>query len=198
MLITRQNRLLPVLVGIVLLMLVLVAMRSCGRQEGSAVLDAVPVATRPDADSPADTIETLTANVAAMTEELERLRASNKALRDDNQDLFEESRAVRNEVQTQIERALSARDRDDAALDTEAVDRLRQRVDALSAALSTGSRAADPNAMPVGLGLPTEAPSSQLVWIEPLEARVHAQPEQRAQQTQGNRCPSTRCRAMRP
>jgi len=169
MLITRQNRLLPVLVGIVLLMLVLVAMRSCGRQEGSAVLDAVPVATRPDADSPADTIETLTANVAAMTEELERLRASNKALRDDNQDLFEESRAVRNEVQTQIERALSARDRDDAALDTEAVDRLRQRVDALSAALSTGSRAADPNAMPVGLGLPTEAPSSQLVWIEPLD-----------------------------
>ena len=78
MLITRQNRLLPILAAMVLLMLVLVLNKSCVDEGSESVLlDSVPRAGAPDADTPADTIETLTANVSAMTNELKSLRQAN-------------------------------------------------------------------------------------------------------------------------
>ncbi len=86
MLITKQNRLLPILAAIVLLMLVLVLSKSCVDEEtDSVLLDSVPRATAPDADTPADTIETLTANVVAMTNELQALQQANVNLRSDNE-----------------------------------------------------------------------------------------------------------------
>ena len=70
-----SNRLLPILAGSVLLILVFVTTKSCSPDEEAAVvLDSVPEAPAPDADTPADTIKTLTANVAAMTTEVEALR----------------------------------------------------------------------------------------------------------------------------
>ena len=55
-------------------MLAFVTLKSCTRDEDSGVvLDNVPTAPAPDADTPADTIKTLTANVAAMTAEVEAL-----------------------------------------------------------------------------------------------------------------------------
>ena len=66
MAIATSNRLLPLLAGIVLLMLVFVSLKSCSSDDtDSVLLDKVPVAPSPDADTPADTIKTLTANVAA-------------------------------------------------------------------------------------------------------------------------------------
>ena len=60
------NRLLPLLMGLVVVMLGFVAIRSCsGDPQGVAVMQDVPLAPVPDADTPADTIKTLTANVAA-------------------------------------------------------------------------------------------------------------------------------------
>ena len=72
---TTSNRLLPLLAGGVVLILAFVTLKSCtGDDEAPLVLEAVPQAPAPDADSPADTIKTLTANVAAMTAEVQALR----------------------------------------------------------------------------------------------------------------------------
>ena len=77
-----SNRLLPLLAGSVVLMAVLVAVKSCSPSDHQPqLLEAVPQAPKPDADTPADTIKTLTANVSAMTSELNALRRDNTALK---------------------------------------------------------------------------------------------------------------------
>src|SRR5690606_33963165 len=102
---TRQNRLLPILAAIVILMLILVMSRSCSRDdEGRVLLDRVPQASLPDADTPADTIKTLTANVAAMTSELQSLRQANAKLRADNESLQESRKAIDDSVASRIDR----------------------------------------------------------------------------------------------
>ena len=77
-----SNRLLPILGGVVVLMFSFVTLKSCTGEEGNdVVLDSVPAAPAPDADTPADTIKTLTANVAAMTYEVQALRRDGQILR---------------------------------------------------------------------------------------------------------------------
>ena len=89
MAIATSNRLLPLLAGAVVLMLAFVTLKSCtGEQEARLVMETVPQAPAPDADSPADTIKTLTANVAAMTTEVQALRKENNQLGKDNRDLL--------------------------------------------------------------------------------------------------------------
>ena len=89
--IVTSNRLLPLLAGSVVLMAVLVAVKSCSPSDHQPqLLEAVPQAPKPDADTPADTIKTLTANVSAMTSELNALRRDNTALKQENRDLIED------------------------------------------------------------------------------------------------------------
>ena len=77
-----SNRLLPLLASAAVLMLAFVTVKSCSdNQKDGLVMDAVPRAPSPDADTPADTIKTLTANVAAMTAEVKALRQDNDQLR---------------------------------------------------------------------------------------------------------------------
>jgi cell division protein ZapB len=73
--VTRRNPLLPILAAVVVLMALFVWFRSgpdAGATDdaemGSAAREGVPAA---DADTPADTIRTLTANVAEMNAELD-------------------------------------------------------------------------------------------------------------------------------
>ncbi len=171
MLITRQNRLLPILTGVVVLMLLLVLMRACNDEhEAAGSLDAVPIAARPDADTPADTIETLTANVAAMTAELERLRKANDRLRVDKNTLTAREANIQERFEARIDEVLGALQSDAAtAKDRASLARLEQRVAALSDALDPARLAADSADIPVGLGLPTTGVSTELVWIEPLD-----------------------------
>ncbi len=84
-----SNRLLPLLAGSVLLLTLFVAVKSCSPDgEPIQLLEAVPQAPRPDADTPADTIKTLTANVSAMTSELNALRQDNTAFKQENRKSF--------------------------------------------------------------------------------------------------------------
>ena len=63
-----SNRLLPLLAGTALVLTVVVAVKTCSpTAEQTHTLSSVPQAPPPDADTPADTIKTLTANVSAMT-----------------------------------------------------------------------------------------------------------------------------------
>ena len=66
--------------------------------EQPQLLEAVPQAPKPDADTPADTIKTLTANVSAMTSELNALRRDNTALKQENRDLIKDRKQIENNV----------------------------------------------------------------------------------------------------
>ena len=111
MLITRQNRLLPILAAIVLLMLVLVLSKSCVDEEtDSVLLEDVPRASAPDADTPADTIETLTANVAAMTSEMQALRQVNDNLHRDNEKLLQDHDGFEQRMSNRIDDEFAARE----------------------------------------------------------------------------------------
>ena len=158
MLITRQNRLLPILTGIVVLMLILVLMRACSDvDEAPATLDAVPVAARPDADTPADTIETLTANVAAMTEELQRLREANAELKIDNDTLAAREADIQQQFEARIVEVLAVQDDDAAAReDRDALTMLQQRVDALVEAVGS-ERSASVDLIGIGVDRATRS-----------------------------------------
>ena len=60
-----------------------VGFKAMRNQDGGllrSLMDKVPTAPEPDADTPAETIRTLTAKVAAMTNEMKALREENEAL----------------------------------------------------------------------------------------------------------------------
>jgi cell division protein ZapB len=170
----NSNRLLPILAGAVLLLTVFVGVKSCSPNEEQAqLLDAVPQAPKPDADTPADTIKTLTANVSAMTSELNALRRDNATLKQENRDLVEDRQQIENNVFSRLQHALATKPASSET--TSAIAALTSRVDSLANRLGTSTQQA-PDAgsdIPVGLGLDhvrtSPANSETLVWINPLE-----------------------------
>jgi len=172
---TTSNRLLPLRAGAVVLMLAFVTLKSCtGDDEAPLVLETVPQAPAPDADSPADTIKTLTANVAAMTAEVQALRKDNDTLRRANRDLLASRHQIEANVTTRVKRELLSREKDKDArnrLDAGVLSSLTARVDALSQSLSQRDPTGSGSDIPVGLGLDGvgAAPTDSLVWIEPLD-----------------------------
>ncbi|NKB61250.1 MAG: TIGR03752 family integrating conjugative element protein [Gammaproteobacteria bacterium] len=172
-----SNRLLPILAGAVLLLTVFVGVKSCTPNEEQAqLLEAVPQAPKPDADTPADTIKTLTANVSAMTSELNALRRDNSTLKQENRDLVEDRQQIENNVFSRLQNVLAAKHSDTASSETaSAITALTSRVDTLANRLGSSTPQVSVNGsdIPIGLGLdnvraPT-ANSETLVWINPLE-----------------------------
>jgi len=180
--ITTSNRLLPILASVVVLMLVFVTVKSCSNEsDAPIVMEAVPQVPLPDADTPADTIKTLTANVAAMTAEVEALRRDNTTLRNDNRQLLNSRTQIEENVTTRIKRDLLSRENDQAVRqrqESSVLSSLTARVDALSQSLSPTLFQAKPSRgagdIPVGLGFDSggagAAPAVGLVWIDPLDA----------------------------
>jgi integrating conjugative element protein (TIGR03752 family) len=172
-LITRQNRLLPILAAIVILMLILVLGRSCSNDDQDRVLlDRVPRASMPDADTPADTIKTLTANVAAMTSELQSLRQANAKLRTDNESLQQSRKAIDDSVASRIDREFARREQERLASNDEALSSLNERVEVLADALKASAMSREGSDMPVGLGWDPFVSGTQLVWIDPLDVNT--------------------------
>ena len=177
MAIATSNRLLPLLAGAVVLMLAFVTLKSCtGEREDALVLEAVPQAPAPDADSPADTIKTLTANVAAMTTEVQALRKDNVQLRKVNRDLLASRHQIEDNVATRVKRELLSREKDQGArdrIDAGVLSSLTARMDALSQSLSQRQPRPGGSDIPVGLGLDGvgegAAPTDSLIWIDPLD-----------------------------
>ena len=175
-----SNRLLPLLATLVLLVLMVVTVKTCsGDSDSGLLLTGVPTAPAPDADTPADTIKTLTANVAAMTTAVTALRQDNAALRKENQTLINNRSQIEENVATRLRRELRAREQDadnQARKDSGVLQSLTQRVDTLAASLNEVQNAQPDQAMPVGLGLegfqgPGSTPVTEpaLVWIAPLD-----------------------------
>ena len=178
MAIATSNRLLPILAGAVVLMLAFVTIRSCSKEpDDRVVMDAVPQAPVPDADTPADTIKTLTANVAAMTAEVKALRQDNGKLRNENRQLLNNRVQIEENVTTRVKRELLSREHDQEArqrMDSSVLSSLTARVDALSQSLSQGKPIQSAGDIPVGLGFDGGSTGAQpvigLVWINPLDA----------------------------
>jgi len=172
-----SNRLLPILAGSVLLLTVFVAIKSYSPDEAQPhLLDAVPQAPKPDADTPADTIKTLTANVSAMTSELNALRRDNTALKQENRDLIEDRQQIENNVLSRLQQSLESKRTDEnSQASTSAIAALTARVDALANRYGTTAKPSPAvgSDIPVGLGLDgvrSSAPESDaLVWLSPLE-----------------------------
>ena len=165
-----SNRLLPLLASAAVLMLAFVTVKSCSdNQKDGLVMDSVPRAPSPDADTPADTIKTLTANVAAMTAEVKALRQDNDQLRQANRDLLASRDQMEGNIASRVKRELLSREKDQAArhrIDKGVLASLTARVDALADSLQSTGPGSD---IPVGLGLDDDVGPDGLVWIEPLD-----------------------------
>ena len=170
-----RNRLLPLLAGILVVAAVLIGIRSCtSGEEPALLLDAVPRASAPDADTPADTIKTLTANVSGMTSQLNALRQDNAALRQENRELIEDRAQIEDSVVSRLKDMLDARPPDPGDPETTStLAALGERLDALARRFEAADSATPHTGYPVGQGLetphPRESTQEPPVWIEPLE-----------------------------
>lgn len=175
MAILRGNRLLPIIGGTVAVMAAFVALRSCGTEEAGrdqVVMESVPQAPAPDADTPAETIKTLTARVADLTNQL-------KALRGENDRLLEQNREIEDTVTARVSRELAQqRARDDEA-SASVLSALTQRIDELAGRVSpqhgagpgavSGTQLTPGADIPVGLGLSEPTGTMPVIWVEPLD-----------------------------
>ena len=83
---------------LLLLMLILSISPSSSESSREALLTALPETPEPDADSPADTIKTLTATVASLIKDVEQLSSENEALRSENVDLATKTNLIENRI----------------------------------------------------------------------------------------------------
>jgi integrating conjugative element protein (TIGR03752 family) len=170
----RSNRLLPIIGGTVAVMAIFVALKSCGSDEvgrNRLAMQHVPRAPSPDVDTPAETIKTLTARVAELTNQV-------KALRKENDQLLQRDGEIENAVTARVKRELAEqRAREDEA-SASLLSALTQRIDELAGRVSsagTGYIGATPTTtpgpdIPVGLGLSgTPGTAVPVVWVEPLD-----------------------------
>ena len=165
-----SNRLLPLIAIGSLSAVVLVAERACTRQPPpSPLLDTVPTVTTADADTPADTLATLMANVAAMTRELQALKAENTQLRSDNQSLQTDRSIIESNLAQRLDERIEAlRPPVDANAEAaQAVRELQERLDAVTELLGQLDGGEDAE-LPIGFGFATD-PEEPLVWIAPLD-----------------------------
>jgi hypothetical protein len=164
MLLSRQNRLLPALALVMGLIFVLVLQRACSSDSASVVqLQDVPEVETVDGDTPSDTLNTLTATVAAMTSELEQLRTDNKALREGNEALLAQRESNTAQLRKEVREALA--EQRQASREGTVLSDLQQRLDAINNRLD-GSGYEE---LPIGFGLTPGEGAGEMVWIEPLD-----------------------------
>jgi cell division protein ZapB len=171
----RSNRLLPLLGLVVVAIVGLVGLRLCSNEgAGPVMLEAVPGAPKPDADTPADTIKTLTANVSAMTSELQALRRENDSLAQRNQQLQGDRRIIENNVFSRLQRTLENKRLEEDSEASWAITELRDDLAALRRSLKevektqrTGSDFRIGTGLEDVVGLVPGADG--LTWIQPLD-----------------------------
>ncbi len=156
---TRANPVPYILAGVLVLMAVLVGFKGCTGDEpktSQAQMQEAPQASPADADTPADTIRTLRAGVADMTNKFTAMSDENRRLLEQNQSLDHKV----SELQNQVTVREGAQQRSESTLHG-----LSRRIEDLSGGLrSLQARAPTPSLRGVGLAANPEA----VVWIEPV------------------------------
>ncbi len=166
-----MNRLIPIVGLVTLAVAAAIGLRACASKEPPPPpepMTALPQAPAPDADTPADTVRTLSARVADLLESTEKLTEENRMLREEAAALLERQRRIDERIRARVNEALAANrgaaDRRVAAL-SERIDRLAARIGNLSSpAPSAADGAGD---LPVGFG--GESGATPVHWVEPLD-----------------------------
>jgi len=164
----KSNPVLWVIGGVVALMALFVFSQSDDDNPGSfGMSEGVHQAPSPDADTPAETILTLTARVAEMTSEV-------GALRKENSQLLRRSEEIKNDVTTRIRSELRAEQANMGQRDDNVLNSLTRRIDTLATQLDSfghTTSAQTSGDIPVGLGYDNGTMPGQPtnIWIEPLD-----------------------------
>ena len=167
-----SNKILPIVGIITVLGIFFVLVRSCGEDQTAVpTMSTVPESPAPDADSPADTIKTLTANVGELIAEVDALKSDNEQLRDEREDMLQ---VFSNRVASQIadyhqhDRLKNERSQSEVA-------ELHDRMDDLSRKIDNLAYTGPSSDLPIGIGTPSpSAPYSDtytasIAWIDPLD-----------------------------
>ncbi|HEB99706.1 MAG TPA: TIGR03752 family integrating conjugative element protein [Thiotrichales bacterium] len=171
----RSNALLPVIGGIIVLMALFVLVKTLSGDDGGdeAVLTEVPRPAAPDGDTPAETIRTLTANVASLTNQTEALRRDNESLQAANERLLSERRMIEQTIERKVRQnieASSAQLRAQARESNSILSSLTQRIDALSSTVQNYMPDPGREEIPAGLGLDGVNAGPGMIWHDPLDA----------------------------
>lgn len=157
-----SNKTLPIFAGIILIMVIFVALKSFNKQEPTNLtLKTIPVAPQPDADSPADTVRTLTAHVA-------ELKAQSASIERQNTQLLNQ----KNDLASSLKATLSEELQKQSQTSAPEVNALTAQVAALKAKLEMMPQI-PPSTMSVpasnsDLNLASAVPVETVQWIEPL------------------------------
>jgi len=165
----ESNRILPILGAVVLLMLMFIGVRSCTSDNQTTVgLSEIPKAGTPDADSPADTIRTLTAEVAALKSENQKIQQQNKELLRQRQDIATQ---VKNELMAQVRQETKDLQSSEVSGLTQQMEYLKTRLSELT---QIQNQAATQQAgdIPIGFGLSGQEQITggqpDVIWVDPL------------------------------
>lgn len=199
----RQNRLIPILGLVILVVVAVILVKSREPAPAHVPMTGVPQppARSPDADSPSDTLRTLTAEVKAIRDENRQLREDNGKLHQQNDELNRNRAAIEENVTRRLTEQFS---RPDASA-SPVFSGLNRKIDDLAAAVQKvvpGGNANVPAGgadIPPGLGFdpasmpPTAAgapavgvagangtgPSgaAALIWSEPLGTKAVVGPD---------------------
>ncbi|MGB5612353.1 MAG: TIGR03752 family integrating conjugative element protein, partial [Sedimenticolaceae bacterium] len=129
----------------------------------------LPTAASPDVDTPADTVRSLSAQVAEMTEQTRRLSDENQKLREQNAVALDQEKRVAAKVRAELSQDIDKAGRRDehtlAAL-SQQLEKLRGRL----ANAQPVSPAPAPDDMPVGFGYDGNGLAGAIHWIDGLDA----------------------------
>ena len=152
------NKLIPLFGAVAIGLAIVVGLRACSRGSQAPqpkTLTEVPGTPTPDADSPADTVRALTAEVAAM-------KTETSALRRENQNLIQQRDAIAQDVRSQVREDLR---REQGEVADGGYSQLVNRFEALERQLA--GQASRSEAVPIEPAV-QPPPATGLVWIEPL------------------------------
>jgi len=157
-----SNRLLPFMAGLIILGAIFIGMKSCTQQKPAKLtLTTVPIAPQPDADSPADTVRTLTAHVAELKTKSASIERQNAELLSQKNDIAASLKATLNDELTKRKNSLNP----EVNMLTEQVEALKTKLDQVaqttSASLAASMNANDNSGM-------SATATETVVWIEPL------------------------------
>ena len=160
-----SNKALPVFAGLILVMVIFIALKSVDKKTPHhRALQAVPVAPQPDADSPADTVRTLTAHVADLKAQSASIERQNTELLNQKNELATSLKAMLTE---EVQKQTLANNPDITALNAQ-LEALKNKLDTVAQnpllPNATLPDAINPNP-PTGY---SAAPIDTIQWIEPL------------------------------
>ena len=164
-----MNRVIPIIGGIVVVIAVAVALKSGERKPKPDMMSQLPTAASPDVDTPADTVRSLSAQVAEMTEQTRRLSDENQRLREQNAAALDQEKRVAEKVRAELAQDIDrAGRRDDQTLNalSQQLEKLRGRL----ANVQPTTPSPAPGDMPVGFGYGGTGMADTIHWIEGLDA----------------------------